>query len=179
MRKALPDKQSLVVTRIYPPERGVLLPERNRAKGHREVQRHYGVVCARFDVSLSGLGVLTALARQAPRALSLTEINRDILVTSGGITFVVSRLEKQGLVRRRPHPEDRRAWLISLTSRGQQVTGRLIDAIVVADEAVVTNLSLDDRLKAGHILRSVQMGIEDVMYGKVQQTCDKPNEHAP
>jgi hypothetical protein len=47
------------------------------------VQRYYGAVCDRFEMSLSGLGVLTALARSAPNELTLSELNRDILVTSG------------------------------------------------------------------------------------------------
>ena len=81
------------------------------------VQRYYSAVSERFEVSLSGLGVITALARQAPRELTLTEINRDILVTSGGMTFVVSRLEEQALVTRKPHPNDSRAVLVRLTSR--------------------------------------------------------------
>jgi len=34
------------------------------------VQRYYGGISERFDVSLSGLAVMTTLARQAPRELT-------------------------------------------------------------------------------------------------------------
>ena len=79
------------------------------------VQRYYGAIAERFDVSLVGVGVLTALARSAPRGLTLAEVNREILVTSAGVTFVVARLEKQGLVMKGPHPSDGRAlWSGSL-----------------------------------------------------------------
>ena len=57
------------------------------------VRRYDGTVFDRFGVPQSGLGVLTALARFTPDDLTISKLNRNILVTSGGITFVVTRLE--------------------------------------------------------------------------------------
>jgi DNA-binding MarR family transcriptional regulator len=127
------------------------------------VQRYYSGISERFDVSLSGLAVMTALARAAPRELTLTEINRDIIVTSGGITFVVSQLEKQGLLTRRPHPNDGRAVLIRLTSRGGRLADRLIEAVATADAAAFAHLGEADRRTTERLLRRVQTGIESAM----------------
>ena len=127
------------------------------------VQRYYGAIGERFDVSLSGFGVLTALARSAPRELTLAEVNRDILVTSGGITFLAARLEKQGLVTKRPHPSDGRAVLIKLTRRGRQVADQLIDAVALADVAALAHLSIGDLRTADELLMRLQAGIESAI----------------
>jgi len=127
------------------------------------VQRYYSGVAESFDVSLSGLAVITTLVRQAPRELTLTEINRDLLVTSGGITFVVSRLEKQGLLTRRAHPNDGRAALVRLTPRGRRLAARLIDAVAKADAEVFAHLDDADRHTIEQLLRLVQAGIESAM----------------
>lgn len=126
------------------------------------VQRYYGAVAERFDVSLSGLGVLTALARSSPRELTLTDLNNDILVTSGGMTFLTTRLERQGFVAKRPHPGDGRAVLVGLTRRGRQVADELIDAVALADMAALADFRVDDLLKADELLIRLQAGIESV-----------------
>jgi MarR family 2-MHQ and catechol resistance regulon transcriptional repressor len=48
----------------------------------------------------------------------LGEIQRRVLVSSGGITFLVDRLEKKGLVERQNCPSDRRARYAVLTPKG-------------------------------------------------------------
>jgi len=127
------------------------------------VERYYGAICELFGVSLSGLGVLTSLARNDPRALTLTELNRDILVTSGGITFLAASLEQQGLVSKRPHPSDGRAVLVKLTRQGRQVANQLIDAIALADDAALTHFRVSDLHAADELLRSLESGIESAM----------------
>jgi DNA-binding MarR family transcriptional regulator len=127
------------------------------------VERHYGAVCDQFGVSLSGHSVLTTLRRHAPRELTLTEINLDALVTSGGMTFVARQLEKQGLVARRPNPDDRRSSLLRLTSEGRRVADRVIAAVAEADSAIAAHIGRNERRAALKILTDLQGGLESVM----------------
>jgi DNA-binding MarR family transcriptional regulator len=127
------------------------------------VQRHYSAVCSQFGVSLTGHSVLTTLRRHAPRQLTLSEINRDALVTSGGMTFVVRQLEKQGLVLRRPHPDDRRASLLRLSPKGRRVADRIIVAVAAADTSIARELGKIDSAAAEHLLRELQRSVESVM----------------
>jgi MarR family 2-MHQ and catechol resistance regulon transcriptional repressor len=62
---------------------------------------------ARHDLTLAEFGILEALHHKAPMLLG--EVQKKILVSSGGITYLVDRLEKKGLVERRECPSDRRA----------------------------------------------------------------------
>ncbi|HEX7359353.1 MAG TPA: MarR family transcriptional regulator [Bryobacteraceae bacterium] len=68
---------------------------------------------------LSDFAVLDLLLHKGPQPINV--IGRKILLTSGSITTAVDRLESRKLVRRRPHPEDRRARLVELTNDGRQV----------------------------------------------------------
>lgn len=44
-------------------------------------------------------------------------------------TFVVDKLEKRGLVERRPHPTDRRARHLVLTPEGSGLRARLLELL--------------------------------------------------
>ena len=61
-------------------------------------------------------GVLYALAG-APNGLRMTELCDDVLLTQAGISRLVSRLEKRGLIQRSGDPADARAYRIQLTPR--------------------------------------------------------------
>ncbi|HET9088766.1 MAG TPA: MarR family transcriptional regulator [Acidimicrobiales bacterium] len=124
------------------------------------VERYYGAICDRFEVSLSGLGVLTALARSAPRELTLAELNRDILVTSGGITFVAARLERQGLLTKRSNPADGRAVLVQLTPKGRQVADELIEQIARADTAALGAFDSKELSTISAVLTSLEARYE-------------------
>jgi DNA-binding MarR family transcriptional regulator len=65
-------------------------------------------------------GVLYALST-APDGLRITELIDDVLLTQAGVSRLVARLEKRGLVDRADDPDDARACRIRLTERGRQV----------------------------------------------------------
>jgi DNA-binding MarR family transcriptional regulator len=65
-------------------------------------------------------GVLYALST-APDGLRMTELCDDVLLSQAGISRLVARLERRGLVERRGDAEDARAYRIRLTPVGAQV----------------------------------------------------------
>ena len=71
----------------------------------------------------------------------MTELAEATLLSSGGITRLVGRLEQRGLVRRDPDPDDARAFHASLTDAGRS---SLALARITHDN-VIANL-LGDRL---------------------------------
>ncbi|MDI2127746.1 MarR family winged helix-turn-helix transcriptional regulator [Yinghuangia seranimata] len=71
-------------------------------------------------LSFTTLSVLDTLAtRTAP--MRLTELARTEQVSQPGITQLVTRLERDGLVERRPDPADRRAVLVHITPAGRRI----------------------------------------------------------
>ncbi len=136
------------------------------------IQRHYVAVCNRFQITLTGHSVLTTLRRHHPRELTLVDINRDALVTSGGITFVIRRLEEQGRVQRRRHPDDARSLLIRLTPGGLRTANRVIAAMADADAAIAGALARGDRKALVMHLRNLEREVECVDKG-TQTTREK------
>ena len=72
---------------------------------------------AATGLCLSDFGVLEALLHLGP--LSVGELGRRVLLTSGSITASVDRLQGEGLVERAPSLEDRRARVVHLTEPGR------------------------------------------------------------
>jgi DNA-binding MarR family transcriptional regulator len=70
-------------------------------------------------VSAATLQTLEAMHRYGDSA-RVQDVSADIGITVGAASKVVDRLERDGLVERRPNPGDRRSSLISLTPRGSE-----------------------------------------------------------
>ena len=51
----------------------------------------------------------------------MKELAERLGITTGTLTVTVDKLEKKGLVARKPHQHDRRSWLISLTESGHRI----------------------------------------------------------
>ena len=57
----------------------------------------------------------------------MSSISEELGVTRRNVTALVDALEEEGLVRRQPHPTDRRATVIELTEEGEQSAGAMYD----------------------------------------------------
>ena len=73
-------------------------------------------------LSFSALSVLHTLSRLGPCRLS--DLVRTEQIKQPALTSAVARLERDGLVERRPDPRDGRASMLSLTADGQSVVSR-------------------------------------------------------
>ena len=71
----------------------------------------------RHDTTLPRFDVMAALWRRRD-GVTMSELSRMLLVSNGNATAVVDRLEKDGLVRRRPSETDRRTVFVALTDDG-------------------------------------------------------------
>ncbi|MDP8950776.1 MAG: MarR family transcriptional regulator [Actinomycetota bacterium] len=73
---------------------------------------------------LSWYDVLLALYEAPDRKLRMHELARAILVTRGGLTRLVARIERAGLLRREPDPADGRGSFAVLTDEGLEALRR-------------------------------------------------------
>ena len=62
--------------------------------------------------------ILEVLLHKGP--LPVNTLGKKLFLTSGSITTAVDRVEKQGWVTRRPHPDDRRVVQVELTEAGRE-----------------------------------------------------------
>ena len=72
-----------------------------------------------FDISLARFDYMAQLYRYR-EGLKMRVLSRYLMVTGGNVTGLTDELEREGVVQRSASPEDRRAWIVSLTPKGRR-----------------------------------------------------------
>jgi len=121
------------------------------ARAHAAVQARLQAQVAAHELTLTEFGILEVLFHRGP--LLLGEVQRRILVSSGGITYLVDRLEKKGLVERQECPEDRRARYAVLTPAGEALIRRIFPEHAGEIERLMGVLSEEEQTLAVDLLR--------------------------
>ncbi|WP_188135668.1 MarR family winged helix-turn-helix transcriptional regulator [Lentzea indica] len=95
---------------------------------------------SRNSVTEFGLTLPQANAiRDLGTPLTTRELAVRMCCEPSNVTFVIDRLEAQGLVERVPHPNDRRARHLVLTPKGVELRAQLLDR--VSSESPLAHLS--------------------------------------
>ena len=133
-----------------------------------------------FGLKPGWLDVLSALRRiGAPHRMSATELARWVLLSSGGMTNRLDRMEEAGLVRRRPDPADRRGVLVELTPRGRRVIDAAIDAhLTLYDQLVSGALSKAEQRTFVELMRKQTLAFEEGRVGGTMPVASVVDEGA-
>ncbi|MET8080919.1 MarR family transcriptional regulator [Streptomyces sp. NPDC005303] len=83
----------------------------------RRIEEECGISHLMFEV-------LLILGRAGEPGLSMRAIGQEQVLSTGGATRLVDRMEAAGLVRRVTDPDDRRGRLVTLTPRGEETAVR-------------------------------------------------------
>ncbi|MBL6938098.1 MAG: MarR family transcriptional regulator [Alphaproteobacteria bacterium] len=125
----------------------------SRAKIEAVFARH-GLDTGEFDV------VATLRRAGSPYALRPTELYRALMISSGGLTDRLARLEERGLVRRRPSDEDKRSLLVELTAKGCVVAEAALREDMLVESAMVAALTAQERDQLAALLQKLAMAFE-------------------
>jgi MarR family transcriptional regulator, 2-MHQ and catechol-resistance regulon repressor len=124
------------------------------------LSRSYGAIQRRLVESLATssltegeFGVMEALLHKGP--LLLGELQKKILVSSGGVTYLVDRLVQRGWVRREPCPTDRRAMYAVLTRQGEELIREIFSQHAVAIERAEAGLTAEEQSVAIELLKKL------------------------
>ncbi|GAA0717679.1 MarR family transcriptional regulator [Dokdonella soli] len=118
---------------------------------------------ARANNSLKGTGlnytdldVLATLRRTgSPHELAPTALRRSVLITSGAMTACLNRLEKAGLISRRPEDNDRRSLMAALTPKGRALIDKAIGIRFAEAHEVVSGLSRAEQAQLAELLKNL------------------------
>jgi MarR family 2-MHQ and catechol resistance regulon transcriptional repressor len=83
-----------------------------------ELLAPYGLVLKAFNV--------LAVVDGDPEPLTPTVIGERTLVAKSSVTSILDSLERLGMVRRRPHPLNRRSILVATTERGRSTCAEIL-----------------------------------------------------
>lgn len=113
----------------------------------------HGSLTAKLDrvheqrgMSGTDFDTLIRLARSQDQRLRMTDLAAQTALSTSGITRVVDRLERRGLVRREAVAEDRRSWLAVLTDAGNDLLLAHLPAVVDTIERNFTSTLAPDEL---------------------------------
>jgi MarR family 2-MHQ and catechol resistance regulon transcriptional repressor len=98
-------------------------------------------------LNVSQLDVLAAIARAEGMARTCSEIAEATLITKGGITGILDRLEARGLVQRVASRDDRRSIRIELTENGLDFCNGLFAELARDDEEVFAKAFKPEQIK--------------------------------
>jgi DNA-binding MarR family transcriptional regulator len=114
-----------------------------------ETFKRHGLDSGEFDV-------LATLRRAgAPYALRPTELYTALMISSGGLTARLDRLEEAGLIRRRASEDDARSVLVELTPTGRKKIEAAFRADMALENRMVSGLSESERAELVRLLRKL------------------------
>jgi DNA-binding MarR family transcriptional regulator len=79
-----------------------------------------------------------------PHRMSPSELSEIVVRSSGGMTQILDRLERAGLVARTPDPADRRKVLVALTDEGMRTADAANARYAAERERLLADLSSDE-----------------------------------
>jgi DNA-binding MarR family transcriptional regulator len=116
---------------------------------------------AGFDLDRGEFDVIASLRRSGPPyRLTPTELYSSLMISSGGLTHRLDRLEKAGLIRREKSPHDGRSVQVALTEAGALRVEEAFRMDMANEAAFLQSLDAREREALADLLRKLITGIE-------------------
>ena len=126
----------------------------------RVMREHMNPLFAEVGLQSGEFDVLATLRRSGePYMLSPTRLYEATMISSGGMTDRLDRLERAGLVERRPDPKDRRGKLIALTNAGRRLIDETIGRHVANEERLLATLTRSEQETLDKLLSKLIAGL--------------------
>lgn len=104
--------------------------------------------------------VIATLRRSGrPYRLTPTELYESLMMSSGGMTARLDRLEKAGLIERRPNPDDRRGTLVGLTRKGLTLIDKIVALHVENERRALSGLTKAEQKELNRLLEKLIGGL--------------------
>lgn len=115
----------------------------------------------RHGIDRGEFDVLATLRRSgSPYCLAPTDLYRSLMISSGGLTHRLVRLEQAGLIVRAPAPTDGRSVLVRLTDAGAVLAEAAFADDMALEQAWLAILTPAERVELSRILRKLNLGLQ-------------------
>jgi DNA-binding MarR family transcriptional regulator len=116
---------------------------------------------ATFGITRADFDVLATLRRAGgPEGLSPGRLTAALMLTSGGMTARLDRLERAGHLVRTPDPADRRALLVRLTDSGRALVDEAVTAGLAVQQQLLSGLPPARQRAAADLLRDLLASVQ-------------------
>jgi DNA-binding MarR family transcriptional regulator len=119
----------------------------------REQNRLHGRAVQPFGLSTEQAHLLLVLWTYG--SMSMTELGREVALSSGTLSAAIDRMEAAGLVTRVSDPADRRAVRIEPASWTKDQRAKLTNALLATEEEMLASLSAKERTQLYELVTRV------------------------
>lgn len=145
----------------------------------RRLEKLAADTLAPFGLDPGEFEVLATLLRSGPpHEVTPTALNRWLMISGGGLTKRLSRLEERGLVARRMTPGDRRSLLVVLTDVGKALAEGAVTAHAQATAELIDRVGGAARERLSNLLRELLLSQEAAAEPTVNEGS-VPRPHSP
>ncbi|MEJ2804492.1 MarR family transcriptional regulator [Comamonadaceae bacterium PP-2] len=118
-------------------------------------------LAAQFDLHKGEFDVIATLRRSGrPYVLTPTDLYEGLMLSSGAMTSRLDRLERSGLIERRPSPVDRRSVQVQLTPAGLALIDKVLPLHVANEQQAMAVLSLKEQRQLDELLAKLIGGLK-------------------
>jgi DNA-binding MarR family transcriptional regulator len=136
-------------------------------------------VFARHELDAGEFDVVATLLRAGPPyRLRPTELFRSLMISSGGLTDRLTRLERAGWVRRTEAEGDARSLPVELTAAGRRRAELAFREDMALEAELLGGLSRGELTQLALLLRKLALGVDDVR-DKSRGLADEPPAKRP
>jgi MarR family 2-MHQ and catechol resistance regulon transcriptional repressor len=129
------------------------------ARWYATFSKAIAVKVQEYGLTTPQFGVLEALYHLGP--LTLGDLADKLLVTGGNVTYVMDRLEDQGLVYHERSPEDRRVIQAKLTDAGRAKIADVFPGHAEYVETMASHLGEDEQWELRALLKTLGIAIQE------------------
>lgn len=133
------------------------------ARCYQTFARTLGVKLQDGGLTMAQFGVLEALRHKGP--MTLGDLADKLLVTGGNVTYVMDRLEEDGLVYRERCGQDRRVIWAKLTPRGRALIDGTFPGHAELIESLASTLTLEEQEELRRLLKRLGLGVAERVGG--------------
>ncbi|MBS0482079.1 MAG: MarR family transcriptional regulator [Proteobacteria bacterium] len=117
-------------------------------------------VFARHGLDTGEFDVLATLRRSDKPSVRPTELYQDLMISSGGLTDRLRRLEQSGWIERIDSEEDKRSKRVRLTEAGRNLIDRAFADDMIVERDLLSSLDGDSREQLADLLAKLLTAIE-------------------
>lgn len=99
------------------------------ARSHQIVLGRINQALSPMSLTFSRFEALALLSFARKNSMAMARLGERLQVHPTSVTSTIDRLERDGLVERSPHPDDRRATLVTLTGDGKKLAEKATTAL--------------------------------------------------
>ncbi len=114
--------------------------------------REYGLTPSQYNV--------LRILRGEGKPLPILEVADRMLAAVPGITGLIDRLERLGLIARERSTEDRRVVYVTITEAGLELLGKLDEPVAALHKRLIGHLSPDELRELSRLLEKARQSLD-------------------